>query len=126
MFWNSQIYQKNNKKSKWSSWSLGDIYIGNFEKLGFEKAKSIKAKGVTIGADRKFGENKFLFNQIQKNIENFRPDLILLGHVDRLEYETFLNLKEKYNSIKFAQWFLDPLIENGPDFDKNKNRFFLK
>ena len=51
--------QKNNKKSKWSSWSLGDIYIGNFEKLGFEKAKSIKAKGVTIGADRKFGENKF-------------------------------------------------------------------
>ena len=51
--------QKNNKKSKWSSWSLGDIYIGNFEKLGFEKAKSIKAKGLTIGADRKFGENKF-------------------------------------------------------------------
>ena len=72
------------------------------------------------------GSKKFLFNQIQKNIENFRPDLILLGHVDRLDYETFLNLKEKYNSIKFAQWFLDPLIENGPDFDKNKNRFFLK
>ena len=51
--------QKNKKKSKWSSWSLGDIYIGNFEKLGFEKAKSIKAKGLTIGADRKLGENKF-------------------------------------------------------------------
>ena len=51
--------QKDKKKSKWSTWSLGDIYIGNFEKLGFENAKSIKAKGVTIGADRKFGENKF-------------------------------------------------------------------
>ncbi len=51
--------QKNKKKSKWSSWSLGDIYIANFEKLGLENAKSIKAKGVTIGADRKFGENKF-------------------------------------------------------------------
>ena len=72
------------------------------------------------------GSKKFLFDLIQKNIENFRPDLILLGHVDRLDYESFLNLKEKYNSIKFAQWFLDPLIENGPDFDKNKNRFFLK
>ena len=72
------------------------------------------------------GSKKFLFDQIQKNIENFRPDLILLGHVDRLDYESFLFLKEKYNSIKFAQWFLDPLIENGPDFDKNKNRFFLK
>ena len=72
------------------------------------------------------GSKKFLFDQIQKNIENFRPDLILLGHVDRLDYESFFFLKEKYNSIKFAQWFLDPLIENGPDFDKNKNRFFLK
>ena len=51
--------QKDKKKSKWSTWSLGDIYIGNFEKLGLENAKSIKAKGVTIGADRKFGENKF-------------------------------------------------------------------
>ncbi len=51
--------QKDKKKSKWSTWSLGDIYIGNFEKLGFENAKSIKAKGVTLGADRKFGENKF-------------------------------------------------------------------
>ena len=47
------------------------------------------------------GSKKFLFNQIQKHIENFKPNLILLGHVDRLDYETFFKLKEKYNSIKF-------------------------
>ncbi len=72
------------------------------------------------------GSKKFLINQIIKNIENFKPDLILFGHVDRLDYEGFLTIREKYKSIRLAQWFLDPLNKNGPDFDKNKNRFFLK
>ena len=72
------------------------------------------------------GSKNFLLDQIIKNIENFKPDLILLGHVDRIDYESFLNIKEKYNSIRFAQWFLDPLIKQGPDYEKNKNRFFLK
>ena len=69
---------------------------------------------------------KFLLNQILKNIENFKPDLILFGHVDRIDYKSFVTIKEKYPSIRMAQWFLDPLNINGPDFEKNKNRFFLK
>ena len=72
------------------------------------------------------GSKKFLLDQILKNIENFKPDLILFGHVDRLDYESFLKIKENYKKIKLAQWFLDPLNINGPDFEKNKNRFFLK
>ena len=72
------------------------------------------------------GAKKYLFDQVKKNIENFKPDLILFGHVDRLDYENFVYLKEKYNSIRTAQWFLDPVNINGPDFEKNKNRFFLK
>ena len=72
------------------------------------------------------GSKKFLLDQINKNIENFKPDLILFGHVDRLDYESFLKIKEKYNSIRLAQWFLDPLNTNGPDYEKNKSRFFLK
>jgi len=72
------------------------------------------------------GSKRFLYNQIIKNIENFKPDLILFGHVDRLDYDNFLNLKERYNSIRTAQWFLDPVNVKGPDYEKNKNRFFLK
>ena len=72
------------------------------------------------------GSKKFLTEKIIQNIENFKPDLLILGHVDRLDYESFISIKEKYNSIRFAQWFLDPLNVNGPDFEKNKNRFFLK
>ena len=72
------------------------------------------------------GSKKFLLDQILKNINNFKPDLIIYGHVDRLDYEDFLRIKEKYSSVKMAQWFLDPLNYYGPDFEKNKNRFFLK
>ena len=72
------------------------------------------------------GSKKFLLDQILKNIDNFKPDLIIFGHVDRLDYECFLRIKEKYNTIKMAQWFLDPLNFYGPDYEKNKNRFFLK
>ena len=48
------------KKSNWSYWSLGDLSINNYDKHGFEKAKDIKSEGLTFGADRKFGDNKFL------------------------------------------------------------------
>jgi glycosyltransferase involved in cell wall biosynthesis len=72
------------------------------------------------------GGKKILLNTIIENIENFKPHMVLFGHVDRLNYLSFLELKKKYSNIKFAQWFLDPLIINGPDFEKNKNRFFLK
>ena len=72
------------------------------------------------------GSKKYLFNIIIDNIENFKPDMILFGHVDRLSYLNFLELKNRYKKIKFAQWFLDPLIKKGPDYEKNKSRFFLK
>jgi hypothetical protein len=72
------------------------------------------------------GGKKYLFDSIVKTIENFKPDLILFGHVDRLHEDKFFSLRQKYNSIKFSQWFLDPLNINGPDFFKNKKRFFMK
>ena len=72
------------------------------------------------------GGKKYLLNIILENIENFKPDLILFGHVDRLGYVNFLDLKKRYKKIKFAQWFLDPLIKTGPDYEKNKSRFFIK
>jgi len=72
------------------------------------------------------GSRKYLLNIIIQNIENFQPNIILFGHVDRLDYENLLKIREKYKYIRFAQWFLDPLIKKGPDYEKNKGRFFLK
>ena len=53
-------HKSENKKSKWSSWSLADISLSIFGKDGSKQAKDINTRGLTIGADRKFGDNKFL------------------------------------------------------------------
>ncbi len=53
-------HKSKDKKSKWSSWSLADISLRIFGEDGAAKAKDINTRGLTIGADRKFGDNKFL------------------------------------------------------------------
>jgi len=57
----SLISNTNNeqKKSKWSSWSVGDIYVGKFGQHGHENPKDLSIRGITFGADRKYGDNKF-------------------------------------------------------------------
>ncbi len=53
-------HKTENKKSKWSSWSLADISLSIFSANGSVKAKDLNTRGLTLGADRKFGDNKFL------------------------------------------------------------------
>ena len=53
-------HKSKDKKSKWSSWSLADISVRIFGEDGNAKAKDVNTRGLTIGADRKFGNNKFL------------------------------------------------------------------
>ena len=64
---------------------------------------------------------KTLNSKIFNTVDNFRPDLIVLGHADNITEETINNIKKLYNP-KICQWFLDPLMKQGPDFNKNKKR----
>ena len=121
---------------------IADLHIRHFSRLFYSTGKKINnglllnGHNVVNISDRDItnqnksifdiGSRKLLFNVIIQNIENFKPDLIIMGHVDRLNYESFYKLKEKYTSIRFSQWFLDPLNIDGPDFNKNKERFYLK
>lgn len=121
---------------------IADLHIRHFSRLFYSTGKKINNGLILNGhnvvniSDRDItnqnknifdiGSRKLLLNVIIQNIENFKPDLIIMGHVDRLNYETFYRLKEKYRSIRFSQWFLDPLNIDGPDFNKNKERFYLK
>ena len=52
---------------------------------------------------------------------NFKPDLIVLGHADSLSNETLQKIKQIKN-VKICQWFLDPLIQKGPDYKNNRKR----
>ena len=49
----------------------------------------------------------------------YRPDLILMGHVNTIENETFDLVKKTCNHTIFSQWYEDNLTINGPDFEKN-------
>ena len=67
-----------------------------------------------------------LNDKLIKTCYHFKPDLIVLGHADMISKDILHNLKRDYSNLKIAQWFLDPLNKNGPDFQKNKKRILDK
>ena len=64
--------------------------------------------------------SKNAFNKIilEKTLY-YRPDLILLGHVNTINDETFYNIKNVCRNTVISQWYEDNLTFNGPDFEKN-------
>ncbi len=109
--------QKKVKKSKWSTWSLGDLTISNFDKFAFEMAKSVKSKGLTAGADRKFGDNKFLglairygdnesnIHQSNQNTEMESLTLNIYGIVPTNE-NRYINAVLGISAMKFDNLYL--------------------
>ena len=73
-----------------------------------------------------FTGSKSLNDKLKKTCYNYKPDLIVLGHADQIAPEMLGQLKDEYPNLKVAQWFLDPLNKNGPDYDKNKSRILDK
>jgi len=67
-----------------------------------------------------------LNKKIISNYNNFKPDLIVLGHADSVLSSTLIDLKNKDKKLKICQWFLDPVIKFGPDYDRNKRRILDK
>ena len=69
---------------------------------------------------------KILNEKLKKTCYNYKPDLIVLGHADLISAEQIFELRKDYPNTKFAQWFLDPLNKNGPDYERNKGRILDK
>ena len=70
--------------------------------------------------------SKYLNNLISETINNFKPDILILGHADRVDNDMLIDSKEKFKSLTISQWFLDPLSKKGPDYIKNKLRILDK
>ena len=70
--------------------------------------------------------SKSLNEKLRKTCYNYKPDLIVLGHADLVSPSVLGELKDEYNDLRIAQWFLDPLNINGPDYIKNKKRILDK
>jgi glycosyltransferase involved in cell wall biosynthesis len=73
-----------------------------------------------------FKGNKSLENKILETFDNFKPDLIVMGHADRVNRSTLERIKSINKNLKISQWFLDPLSIYGPDHINNRNRILDK
>tara|TARA_Y100001958_G_C21231791_1_gene557623 strand:- start:94 stop:2295 length:2202 start_codon:yes stop_codon:yes gene_type:complete len=91
------LIQKNKKESKkWSFWSHGDLTIGNRDSNSL-KPREIQTKGLTLGADRKFNNDKFFGLALRYGNE----DTDVLRSANKFETEALsLNL---YSSIKLNE-----------------------
>ena len=67
-----------------------------------------------------------LNNKIISSYDNFKPDLIVMGHADNVAKSTLDYLKNKNKELKICQWFLDPVTKYGPDYNNNKKRILDK
>ena len=67
-----------------------------------------------------------LNEKLKSTCFNYKPDMIVLGHSDLINAQQLGELKDDYPSVKIAQWFLDPLNVDGPDFERNKKRILDK
>ena len=66
--------------------------------------------------------SRSLEKHIINNFDYFNPDLIVLGHADKVGNDILSELKSKNKNLKIIQWFLDPLSKKGPDHNKNRDR----
>lgn len=73
-----------------------------------------------------FSAQKQLNNNLINTIKNYSPNLLLLGHADLIKPETLIEARKIIPNIRIAQWFEDPLIYDGPDYLKNKNKVLNK
>ena len=127
--------------------SLRILHITNFNerhngRLFFNTGRRINNGFIRLGhsvlelSDRDIIKNSKSLNDLNgsKNLNskildicnNFRPNLVVLGHADLVNINTLNEIKINYPNIKIAQWFLDPLNKDGPDFEKNKERIMNK
>ena len=69
---------------------------------------------------------KNLNKKLISAVKNYNPHLVLFGHADLIHRSTLEIIKSYNKNLKVAQWFEDPLIANGPDYEKNKEKVLGK
>ena len=70
--------------------------------------------------------SNILNDKLKKTCYNYKPDIVITGHADLISKDQIQELKEDNPNTRFAQWFLDPLNKQGPDYERNKSRILDK
>ena len=141
LFFNKKIFLKSLNKN------LRILHVTNFNerldgRLFFNTGRRINNGFIRLGhsvlgfSDRDIQKyyksftdikgKRILNDKLKKTCYNYKPDLIVTGHADLISRQQIQELKEDNPNTKFAQWFLDPLNKQGPDFERNKDRIMDK
>ena len=83
----------------------------------------------TVHYQKRFGDfkgDRILQKKIIETFNNFKPNILVLGHADRVSNKTLEIIKDSNKDIKIVQWFLDPLSKFGPDHKNNSKRILDK
>ena len=113
------------------------LFIGSMDRMEMQKVPEAgyNIKGLWIsGLQRNFSFRNLLFpfklitSLVKANriLRNFKPDIVILGHADRVLNSTLSKMKDINKDVVFSQWFLDPLSKYGPDHKSNSRRILDK
>ena len=116
----SKNNKEDTKKSKWSYWSHADISIGDHRKTLLEKAQHFRAEGLTLGADKKFGDNKFFGlalrysdnnNDIKGSAQRTDMESLTLNFYGVIpkDEDQYINAVLGLSALRFDQKYLDKL-----------------
>ena len=116
--------------------NLKILHIGNFDEkndlrlFNISIASKLSKGFIRNGEDvvnfdyRDFNNKMFIKDNDQLNekvssiCDNYKPNLILLGHNNILNYNTMEKIKNQHKA-KFALWYEDHLIKGGPNAENN-------
>ena len=101
--------------------SVIQVLTNNPHAKVLDRAKKLKVSALSF--------NRIAFSKtddVLNLLKTSQPDLIVLGHADLISPDMLGLLKDEYPYLRIAQWFLDPLNKNGPDYFKNKKRILDK
>ena len=112
------------------------LHIGNFDEKNDQRLFNISiasklSKGFirngqdVINFDYRDFNNKMIIkdpdqlnDKVFKICQNYKPDLVVLGHNNILDFKTIEKIKNN-KSTKFALWYEDHLIKGGPNAENN-------
>ena len=116
----SKNNKKGTKKSKWSYWSHADISIGDYRKTLLEKAQRFRTEGLTLGADKKYGDNKFFGlalrysdnnNSMKGSAQKTEMESLTLNFYGVIpkDEDHYINAVLGLSALRFDQKYLDKL-----------------
>jgi hypothetical protein len=91
--------------------SLGFSQLGhavyNFSQRDIARAENL-FKSKNLG-------RKAMIKALLETVDNFSPELVVLGHSEMLDVETLRELRAKLPSTPFVMWYCDPLFREYED-----------